>query len=318
MLSLLALVPLLLAPGGHDDPPPPAPALRSVEVLGASVTAGFGLASELEVSLELGELLALALGEDAGRVRTRGSSLFFQDPGGVGGAQVEAALEGEPTLVVALDYLFWFGYGYHGDCEARLRSLDRGLALLARFTCPVVVGDLPDMSAATEGASPLFGGRALLAPAQVPDAACRARLNARLREWAAARANVRVFDLERFAREVRAPGTLELRGNRWDPERKAALVQPDLLHTTLAGSAALLVVLCDELARAELVVEERVLWDAQALVDRALEHTAEAREKRRARRLRLEELRRAREEADRGREQGSSGDGARAPFLAAG
>jgi hypothetical protein len=286
------------APAPPEGPLSPLPGLARVQVLGASVSDGFGLSGELEVDFDLGEFLPLALGDAVGSVTDRGSSLFFQDPEESGAKQVERALREEPTLVLAVDFLFWYAYGFRLGCEARMAGLEAGLAALDRLECPILVGDLPDMSAATGGSSPMNGGRALIVSAQVPAPECLARMNERVRAWAAERDRVHLFPLARFAREVRAEGVFELRGNRWDRERKAAMVQGDLLHTTLAGSAALVVSVLDELERAGLVDGERVLWNAEELAARAVEHTAPEREERRERRRRAEERRRAREERE--------------------
>ena len=73
-----------------------------VAVLGASVSAGLA-APPVAASIKAG------LPADAA-VLDVASVLFFQDPFANGRAQVDAALAHRPTVVVALDFLFWFAY----------------------------------------------------------------------------------------------------------------------------------------------------------------------------------------------------------------
>jgi len=132
----------------------------------------------------------------------------------------------------------------------------------------------------------------------VPADECQARLNARLRAWAAEREGVHVFGLRAAAASMRDGGVLEVRGNRYDPERKRGLIQADLLHPTLQGTTALVLLVLDELARLELLDPQRVEWDAARLERRAWDATAETREAKQARRREREARRAKREEQE--------------------
>jgi hypothetical protein len=63
------------------------------------------------------------------------------NPSGSGRNMVDQAKAKKATLVVALDFLFWFVYG--GKKETREAFFQRGLALLRQLDCPCLVGTLP-------------------------------------------------------------------------------------------------------------------------------------------------------------------------------
>jgi hypothetical protein len=208
-------------------------------VIGASFAAGFGVgrsfAAAFEASMAAAEEEPLDLGD----------AFFFLTPVASGKRQVELALEAEPSLVLALDFLFWFGYGAQdkegGPIEAeaeRLDLLEAGLGLLAEFECPLVLGDFPDMSAAVGG---------MLMPAQMPARATLETLSGRVRSWAAARTGTLVIPLSEL---VRALGSKdEVRIGRHAFPAGAKLLQADRLHPTLDGLLAAAQLVCDELTR---------------------------------------------------------------------
>jgi len=171
-------------------PAPPAVTVDRVAVIGASVSAGF-----------TAPRVAAAITAAGGVVVADAADLWmFRDPDGNGAAQVATAAAAEPTLVVAIDFLFWFAY-QPGDAASRAASLERGLALLARLDGPLAVGDLADM----RGADPR-----MLAPAAVPSPGELAALNARVRAWAAARPRTVVLPLGAWTAPLLADAEVEL------------------------------------------------------------------------------------------------------------
>lgn len=113
--------------------------LRRLAFIGSSTTAGYGLDvrfAEVFESLytesrhERHKRLQLDCAD--GRLRRAPERLVEK--------MVLRAIACEPTLVVAIDLLFWFVYGPHPD---RLAMLERGLKLLERLPCPVAVGTIP-------------------------------------------------------------------------------------------------------------------------------------------------------------------------------
>lgn len=295
MLIQLALLASLAAP--QTPAPQEAPAtLDRVVVIGASMSAGFGLSTELDAKVDLGDVLQLALGERDGKLTSLGDTMLFTDPLGIGQAQVTKAVAEKPTLVIALDFQFWFGYGWGSTCEARLKHLEVGLARLARFDCPLLVGDFPDMTRALKGSSPITGGNPMLQPEQIPDAACRAQLNQRLKEWAAKRSNVRIWPMSKFVAEIARDSTLVVRGNSYDAARKRTLLQADFLHPTSQGVVAVTIQALDSLVSAGWIEDKHIQWDARALHAALMESTRAAREKKQASRKRKEERRKKREQ----------------------
>ncbi|HEX6884445.1 MAG TPA: hypothetical protein VF530_13790 [Planctomycetota bacterium] len=254
MIAALLLAVPLQAPAAPAAAPRE-PLARPV-VIGASFAAGFGVGRTFGAALA-----ASCAGEERDEPVDLGDALFFLSPLATGKRQVAAALEEEPTLVVALDFLFWFGYGAldaeGGPIEAeeeRLALLETGLALLEELECPLVVGDFPDMSAAVGG---------MLMPSQMPERATLERLTARVRAWGAGRADTLVIPL---AELVRALGSKdEVRIGRHVYPAGTRLLQADRLHPTLEGLIAMAQLVCAELVRAELAPEEAFRFELEAV-----------------------------------------------------
>jgi hypothetical protein len=233
----------------------------------------------------LADLLAASLPDGAAAPAQEASLGFFLDPVAVGDLCLANADLQRPTLVVALDFVFWFGYGEVASEAQRLERLELGLEMLERFECPIVVGDLPDLCSALEGRGP-WGGP-MLFPSQVPAPATLAELNQRLAAWAGARPRVVLVPLASFIERLRRGEVIELRGNRWGEGALAELLQPDRMHPTLAGGAALCVLALDALARARPALAlDGVEWRTAAIAGRARAAKAAEREANRARRER--------------------------------
>jgi hypothetical protein len=123
-------------------------------------------------------------------------AFFFMQPEAAGQTQVRDAIESKPTLVIGIDFLFWFCYGTQARTDAeRLKRFDHGLKLLETIPCPLIVGDIPDASAAVGG---------MLSESQMPSRAVLTAANERLRKWAAGRPEVTVVPLNAFMRGAMA------------------------------------------------------------------------------------------------------------------
>lgn len=309
-LAVLALAPCTRAPFPWDGEEPARDPLARVAVLGASVSAGFNLVTEFDAAIDLGDVLACVLPEGTPPVVTAASTGLFLDPLGRGSALVEELVQADPSLVVAVDFPFWFGYGHlPGGDAARLERLEAGLDLLGRLRCPLVVGDFPDVSRALEGQGP-FGP--MIHASQVPDEATRAALNQRLTAWAEERGDVVVLPLGEGLDAFAEGHTIEVRGNRFGAPPLSRWLQPDLLHPTVEGTIAVAVQALDRFVAGRPDLAQRAWsWGAEEVRSRLERATAPEREERQARRRRREERRRGRG-VDQGGEE-RSGEGAQSP-----
>jgi len=212
------------------------PRLARIAVIGSSASAGWnthvGLHDALEAQLRAPHAPIVNFADE----------MFFLDPGSIGERQVDLAGDHEPSLVVAIDFLFWFGYGEVSDESERLQNLELGLELLDSLDCPLLVSHFPDMSPAI--------GRMLL-PTQMPEQATLARLNTRTQQWAQARGRtgfVPMPELLDLLRDGKPVAVAEQRFQGLEDQRR--LLQADNLHPTPRG-VAVLARLCIEALRAE-------------------------------------------------------------------
>lgn len=267
---VLVLAAVLLGVAPQDSPRTPAAGapgsiLERVVVIGASVSNGFGLRREAGRNLDFGDVLRGVIAVESSRVEVEASSGFVLSPEKRGTHQVELALRHDPTLVVGIDFLFWFAYGHARSPAQRLERLDLALDLLARFRCPVLVSDLADVRDALGAEIPM------LHPGQVPQREVLAKLNERLRAWAAKRDNVVLVPVADYARKAYAEEPIEVRGNRIEEDARTRLLQPDLLHSTVYGSVGLAVLAMDHLERArEDLGPEAFHWDMAAVAEKLL------------------------------------------------
>ena len=249
-LAVAFVAVLCLAPAGRAQDPVAVPAprvelqtqhpLSRVAFIGASVSAGFGNARELKVgrNVKLGHFFEQMLGQEHGQsqIHNFGSSQFFTAPLELGERQVASALEKQPTLVVGIDFLFWYAFGFPRIGNARrLEGLRKGLKRLESVDCLLIVGDLPNVDHALHGKSPLRAGHAILSPGQIPSEEERLQMNRMIREWAAGRKNVTVFPLADLMKQMVGGDKMTLQGNEWKVEELDQVLQPDLLHPRVRG-----------------------------------------------------------------------------------
>lgn len=188
-----------------------------IAVVGASVSAGFG-----------GILLADAMRVAAPATVVIGAAdvMMFRDAVGNGGAQIDEVLAAKPELVIGIDFLFWHAYNAF-DRADRLARVERGLADLDRARAAgalVIVGDVPRIVTANE----LF-----IAKESIPPVEELAEVNAGLRAWAAARADVLVVPFATLAEPLAAGVEVEVAAGERLPAR--ALMSPDGLHPNALG-----------------------------------------------------------------------------------
>ena len=227
---------------------PAAGHLSQVAVIGASASAGFLLPSNLSRAIE-----QLLVAEHRPVLHTA-DSRFFLAPRGYGEWQVTRAVGSDATLVLAVDYLFWFGYGHVRSEDSRLEQLEFGLSQLERFECPVLTSTLPDMSAAL--------GK-MLWPGQVPEPATLQKLNERIEAWAAERDNVVLLSLPDLLARLKAGEPQVIGGSAWPEESNARLLLWDELHPNVEGLALLACKALERLQEAGVVDAESIDLDPE-------------------------------------------------------
>ena len=204
---------------------------RNVAVLGASASAGFGVPRVGPTPIDLGDafLACLAL-ETSLQCQTHASSFFFLRPDFWGETLVGQAREQEPDLTLALDFLFWFGYGLAPHVEARRTRVRRGFELLRQLPGIVVVSELPDMS-------PAIG--TMLVREQVPPSEHLAELNAEVRRMVAEEPRFLLAPLAEHVRRLFDGEPVRVGGVTWREGSAEILLQPDRLHPTSLGLATM-------------------------------------------------------------------------------
>jgi hypothetical protein len=237
-MSVLALL-LLVASTSQHTPPPPDPLAR-IAVIGASASAGWGVVVDDGPSdeplpihhrhVDLAEVLPVVLTGASPAMSRHADISFFANPRKVGRVEMDHALATKPTLIVAVDYLFWYGYGDRPDA-ARMNMLERGLQELERFDGPILVGDIPDVADAAD-VQPL----ALLSKRQVPRPETLLAMNKRIHEWAGEYPNVHHIPLAETIGSWRKGTPPNLNGYAWPPECR--IIQFDRLHPTAEGLVA--------------------------------------------------------------------------------
>ena len=165
---------------------------------------------------------------------------LFRDPIGIGKDEIELAKKRQADLVVAVDFPFWFAYGYvAGDeLKSRMQRLEVCLGYLAELKVPVVIGDLPDMQGAAVR---------MLNPRQVPSGEVLKQLNARLKKFAEDNVLITMVPMAHIAKELKVDGVKLPLEDGVLLTKPGALLQEDQLHVTRLGMALLLFQLQDTL-----------------------------------------------------------------------
>lgn len=243
MMNLLTVVLVTVLGSGQEATPQPSPpaSLTTIAVIGASASAGWGAMlsaspTHRAAAINLGDVLTCSmLSEDS--VHSWATASFFTNPVHFGSSQVDAALAADATLVIGIDYLFWYTYGAIAwtsttppTPQERLTALQKGLTQLERFDVPVIVGNLPNMSGAA--------GR-ILSQSQIPDSETLSTLNHHIQKWAAEHDRVHLFDLATIVETLMAGEPFLLEGHAYGEAGESPLILPDQLHPTGEGLVAI-------------------------------------------------------------------------------
>ena len=221
--------------------------LTRITVIGASVSDGFGLrlrttlpdGSRPVTGVNVAQVLQAAARDPSLVITTHASSMYFSDPVRYARRSVERTIADKPALVLAIDWMFWNAYGSSGvggkrinGCEDRMALLETGLNALeplAATGVPIVLGDIPDMQSAIGGG--------MISEDMVPDEACLARLNARLKSWTDTHPNIMLLPLNDVVQKTLAKKPIHACNRDWCEADLIPMLQKDRLHPTLNGSA---------------------------------------------------------------------------------
>ncbi|MBC22808.1 MAG: hypothetical protein CMJ32_02670 [Phycisphaerae bacterium] len=221
--------------------------LDRIGFIGASASAGFATRVDYEFdgremfnSMTLSEVFEVAAPDDdegGTMVTDRSTASFFMSPVRNGRKMVDEILETRPTLVIGVDFLFWYTYGTRGadgrplESEAgRLELLEKGLEQLDRFKCPVIVGDIPYMDDAVG---------LMLSRKQLPTMETIEAANKRIGEWVAARPGRMLFPLSALVGRIKSGEALRIGAHSWSIEQTGTLINADRLHPTASGVIAI-------------------------------------------------------------------------------
>jgi hypothetical protein len=209
-------------------------------MVGASASAGFTESEPLggpkTSQYRLSRYLDAALLVAHEPVQNLANAMFFIQPEAAGRYQIDQALKSKPTLVIGVDFLFWFCYGEGPTDTDRLQRFENGLKLLEAVQCPLVLGDIPDASGASND---------MLPADLIPSAETMSAANRRLKQWAAPRRQIVIVSLSGFMRTAMADQALTIHGHTVPKRKTRDLLQSDKLHPSALGSAVLALAILD-------------------------------------------------------------------------
>ncbi len=241
-----------------------APWARMV-IIGASVSRGFtasepfGGPKSKEYALD--RYLSAAVRAPHHPPQNLANALFFVMPDDMGHEQIRQAMTNRPTLVIGIDFLFWFCYGRGQTDRDRQAHFEKGLRFLEAVNCPLIVGDIPDASAAVNR---------MLSPDEIPSPEVRESANRRLKDWAAQRKQVTVVPLADFMRAVAANKSWTGHDFTLARGTTRSLLQDDRLHPSQRGCAVLAVSILDAfLAGRSGLDAGQVRWDPNEVLRHA-------------------------------------------------
>lgn len=236
-LCLIAFPPSLLAGDATATAAARVAVLQRVAIVGASMSAGFGLDPEAgpfsgqESKVQLAQIVEASIVGPHEPVHNGATMMFFTAPEPTAKRSLATAKAAKPTVLVALDYLFWMGYGPGSDAK-REERVTSALAMLEDFECPILLSDLPDFNASLP--DPM-----MLPKESIPPAKTIVELNEKIGEWAKGRKNVVLVPQGEMLRKLIADEEIKAGGNTFEKGSRARLMQRDNLHTTLEGTCAM-------------------------------------------------------------------------------
>ncbi len=269
-----------LLPGGPPqspeplEPAKPGPATQppSVVVIGASLAGGPDAllgARASDGSEEFADLHVypdvLEHLEPTWEFDNLGDTWLFTQPELLGDEQIEAALDIEADIILALDFPFWFSYGGRADAERVNYLRDEGLSRLEALWDGldpkerplVLVGRLPDVR-----------DTPVLSSSQKPNDESLAALNAELDAWIERHENVVLVPFASKLAKLRSGEAVSVCATEYTSEDIATLLLNDKLHPSTKGAALVAAMCLETLQKTGVPLETDVTeLDVRALSD---------------------------------------------------
>ena len=217
--------------------PTPTNILQRVAVTGASVSAGYGLKTPptkgnlAAYPMDFTHVMDAMITVPHDAVGDFCDLMFFRSSRKNAAEYIQQIVAYKPTLVVGIDFLFWFGYGSVPDGiaeeEHRMEKLEFALDLLDTLEVPLLIGDLPDVREAV--------GR-LLSQSQVPSEEILHSLNNRIHTWIDSKENATLLPVHEYWKLMMQDKEITVLGTTWPEGTKDRLLQKDSLHMTREGT----------------------------------------------------------------------------------
>ena len=210
---------------------------RSV-IIGASVSDGFHhtepLGGPMSDSLALDVSLKKLLQNPKIQITNLSNRLCFLTPLIISHKQIFDAKRKHPSVIIAVDQLFWHLYGRFSSNEDRLKTFQNALDNLSPLESPLIIGNIPDASEAV---------RIMLSASQVPNLETINKANQILNEWVKKRIKNKkqtvIIDLAEFMKLCAANKEIKLNNITYPAGITRDFLQADRLHPTPAGISAI-------------------------------------------------------------------------------
>ncbi len=230
ILAIVASLPSLATDPKQLSTQEPESETLHIAVIGASVSAGYGL------DVRLSEVLDAAIG-DRKTITDLSSALLFLNPLGYANEVGQKLKKDAPSVVIGIDFLFWFAYG-EKDFNTRKKDLQQALRLLEKLKCYIVVGDLPKFS---ESENIVLGSNAIPSDEELRV------LNRIIQRWGKKNKKVTIFPLCSIVESIKKGEPIEINGVR-KTYRQEQIFQPDGVHATQMGLISLAAIVLEKLS----------------------------------------------------------------------
>jgi len=222
-------------------------------IIGASVSDGYehterlgGPRSDaLALDLHLRQVVKIPVG----KFSNFSNRFCFIYPQGISHKQVADALGTKPSVIFAVDQLFWQLYGNFASAEQRLSTFKSALAKLDPITCPLIIGNIPDASHSINK---------MLSASQVPKIETIEKANQILNKWVNKRKQTAIIDLASFMKLCVSNKEIKLKHITYPEGTTKNLLQSDFLHPTARGAKALSYAVIDSLQSISDLKEENL------------------------------------------------------------